>query len=101
MNSHQFILQQGLSEAKKLLDMGSGHCNIDGYQFHTDELKQAVSDFEIVNIHGFDPSKKIIADAPPNAECYSWTLGNSGIRDKTVILKDLKEAIIRIEDATK
>lgn len=46
MNAYQFTLQQGLNEAKKLLEMGSGHCNIDGYQFHTDELKQAVSDVE-------------------------------------------------------
>ena len=42
---------------------------------------------------GIDKCKEIIENAPPDAECYSWLLGDSGVRDKTVYLDDLRTAI--------
>ena len=42
---------------------------------------------------GIDKCKEIIENAPEGAECYSWLLGDSGIRDKTVYLDDLRTAI--------
>ena len=42
---------------------------------------------------GIDKCKEIIENAPPDAECYSWLSGDSGIRDKTVYLDDLRTAI--------
>ena len=42
---------------------------------------------------GIDKCKEIIENAPPAAECYSWLLGDSGVRDKTVYLDDLRAAI--------
>ena len=42
---------------------------------------------------GIDKCKEIIENAPPDAECYSWLLGDSGVRDKTVYLDDLRTAL--------
>ena len=42
---------------------------------------------------GIDKCKEIIENAPPDAESYSWLLGDSGVRDKTVYLDDLRTAI--------
>ena len=46
---------------------------------------------------GIDKCKEIIENAPPDAECYSWLLGDSGVRDKTVYLDDLRTAIAEHE----
>ena len=46
---------------------------------------------------GIDKCKEIIENAPPDAECYSWLLGDSGVRDKTVYLDDLRTAIAKHE----
>ncbi len=46
---------------------------------------------------GIDKCKEIIENAPPDAECYSWLLGDSGVRDKTVYLDDLRAAIATYE----
>ena len=42
---------------------------------------------------GINKCKEIIENAPEGAECYSWLLGDSGVRDKTVYLDDLRTAI--------
>lgn len=43
---------------------------------------------------GIDKCKEIIENAPPDAECYSWLLGDSGVRDKTVYLDDLAPQLL-------
>lgn len=50
-----------------------------------------------INIHGLARSKTILAEAPPDAECFSWELGDSGVRDMTVVLSELREAVELME----
>lgn len=57
------------------------------------ELKRLIESVDYVAIHGYEKSKEILKNAPDGAECYSWSLGNSGVRDKTVELVKLKKAI--------
>ena len=42
---------------------------------------------------GIDECRKIVKNAPVDAECFSWGVGDSGFRDKTVYLDDLRTAI--------
>jgi hypothetical protein len=61
------------------------------------DLKRLVESVDYVAIHGYEKSKEILKNAPVGAECYSWSLGNSGVRDKTVELVKLKQAIADYE----
>lgn len=61
------------------------------------QLRILVGSWEMTQIHGFDESKKIVANAPSDEHFYSWTLGNSGIRDKTVNIGQLRKAIADVE----
>ena len=47
---------------------------------------------------GLTKSQEIVDCAPPGAECYSWSLGESGVRDKTVELADLRLAIEAVKN---
>ena len=49
------------------------------------ELKEYVNAWELVQIHGLDQSKTIVNNAPSDEHFYSWTLGKSGVRDKSLI----------------
>jgi len=62
-----------------------------------DDLKRLVESHELVAIHGFEKSKEIVANAPSDEHFYSWTLGGSGVRDKTVNIGELRKAITDIE----
>ena len=42
---------------------------------------------------GIEKCREIVENAPEGAECYSWRLGGSGVRDNTVYLDDLRAAI--------
>ena len=42
---------------------------------------------------GIEKCREIVEKAPGGAECYSWRLGDSGVRDNTVYLDDLIAAI--------
>lgn len=60
-------------------------------------LKRLVESHELVAIHGFEKSKEIVANAPSDDHFYSWTLGDSGVRDKTVNIGKLRKAIADVE----
>lgn len=62
-----------------------------------DEIKRLIESYELVEIHGFENSKEIVANAPSDDHFYSWTLGNSGVRDKTVNIGELRKAIADVE----
>ena len=62
-----------------------------------DDLKRLVESYELVAIHGFEESKEIVANAPSDDHFYSWTLGGSGVRDKTVNIGELRKAIADVE----
>lgn len=68
---------------------------IDGEDF--DDLKRLVESHELVAIHGLKDSKEIVANAPSDDHFYSWTLGDSGVRDKTVNIGKLRKAIADVE----
>ena len=42
---------------------------------------------------GLEKCQAIVDGAPEGAECYSWRLVDSGVRDNTVYLDDLRAAI--------
>ena len=63
----------------------------------TGDLKRIVESHELVAIHGFEKSKEIVANAPSDDHFYSWTLGDSGVRDKTVNIGALRKAIADVE----
>ena len=62
-----------------------------------DDLKRLVESHELVAIHGFEKSKEIVTNAPSDDHFYSWTLGGSGVRDKTVNIGELRKAIADVE----
>ena len=63
----------------------------------TNDLKRLVESYELVAIHGYEKSKEIVANAPSDDHFYSWTLGGSGVRDKTVNIGELRKAIADVE----
>lgn len=65
--------------------------------FAYDDVKRLVESHELVEIHGYEKSKEIVANAPSDEHFYSWTLGNSGVRDKTVNIGELRKAIADVE----
>ena len=62
-----------------------------------DDLKEYVNAWELVQIHGLDQSKTIVNNAPSDEHFYSWTLGKSGVRDKSVNVGELRKAINLVE----
>lgn len=56
--------------------------------------KYGVDAFGLIQRYGgIDRCREIVKKAPEGAECYSWRLGDSGVRDRTVYLDDLRTAI--------
>lgn len=103
MKANDFIKKFGLDLAK--LDVRafeSGFIKrediVEHYGFDIlDDLKRLVESHELVAIHGFEKSKEIVANAPSDDHFYSWTLGDSGVRDKTVNIGELRKAIADVE----
>ena len=111
MNAIQFIKDHGVEKARNVVggaptranwyqakgkysnDLYSCNHELHGEAIMLSDLKRLVDSVDYVNIHGYEKSKEILANAPEGAECYSWTLGNSGVRDKTVELVKLKQAL--------
>jgi len=94
----KYFQKNGLKASKELVEMGFGFCSAEGgLSFHTEQLKQLVESHEYVKIHGLEKSKEIIESAPNDDAFYSWTLGDSGVRDKTVHVGTLKQAIADVE----
>lgn len=52
----------------------------------------------LVNIHGLERSKDIVANCPKDCTHYSWKLGDTDVLDKTVCIADLKRALEVLED---
>lgn len=52
MKANEFVKNCGIDSAKSLLKMGSGYCDIMGYEFHTDDLKRLVESHELVESYG-------------------------------------------------
>ena len=85
MKANEFVKNCGIDSAKSLLKMGSGYCDIMGYEFHTDELKRLVESWELVESYGGLFEAKIYADS----EYRSLSVPQ--------ITKRLKQAILDVE----
>lgn len=49
----EFFKKYGINDAKQLVSMGSGTCEIDdGISFHTNDLKRLVESHELVESYG-------------------------------------------------
>ena len=119
MKANEFVKKHGWDEAAKLIgnfpEWADGYCEVDkeflnysdaqdGYTLADCEhcvefinLKRLVESHELVAIHGFEKSKEIVANAPSDDHFYSWILGGSGVRDKTVNIGELRKAIADVE----
>ncbi len=114
MKANEFVKKFGWGEAKALIakhkksfmprvfDMWSDELQdfvlAEKYaSFDMADLKRLVESHELVAIHGFEKSKEIVANAPSDDHFYSWTLGDSGVRDKTVNIGALRKAIADVE----
>lgn len=64
------------------------------------QLKRLVESHKLVEVHGLAQSKEIVKNAPSDDHFYSWTLGNSGVRDKTVNIGELRKAIEDMESCS-
>ena len=55
----EFLKKYGINDAKQLISMGSGTCEIgDGISFHTSDLKRLVESHELVeSIGGLDDAQ--------------------------------------------
>ena len=109
MKANEFVKKFGIIKASKVV---VGHPKAVAYKFYNydfekeggkyDEvclvdLKRLVESHELVAIHGFEKSKEIVTNAPSDDHFYSWTLGGSGVRDKTVNIGELRKAIADVE----
>ena len=93
MKANEYIKNYGIDCAIKTLKNNQNLMNI-GFFIN---LKRIVESYELVEIHGFEKSKEIVANAPSDDHFYSWVLGNSGVRDKTVNIGELRKAIADVE----
>ena len=107
MNADQFIKEHGIEKARKVIEGApkwAMSINFNNGMYYSRmehkkgdtflyDIKRLVESVDYVAIHGYEKSKEILKNAPVGAECYSWSIGNSGIRDKTVELLKLKQAI--------
>lgn len=71
--------------------------NLDESDVCIKDLKQFVDAWELVQVHGLSKSKDIVDDSPSDDLYYSWLLGESGIKDKTVHIGTLRKAIELVE----
>ena len=67
------------------------------YRASVVDLKQFVDAWELVGVHGLEQSKTIVKNAPSDDHFYSWVLGGSGVKDKTVNIGDLRKAITLVK----
>ncbi len=92
MNATDFIKEHGLEHAKE-------QCAIHGWK-NTSwwiQVKNLIQSHSYVDIHGLEQSKEIVNNAPGDDVFYSWTLGASGVKDKTVHIGTLRKAIADVE----
>ena len=92
MKANEFFKAMGINAVRQFLE----NDNIRTKEMH-DDLKRLVESHELVAIHGFEKSKEIVANAPSDDHFYSWALGGSGVRDKTVNIGELRKAIADVE----
>ena len=92
MKANEFFKAMGINAVRQFLE----NDNIRTKEMH-DDLKRLVESHELVAIHGFEESKEIVANAPSDDHFYSWTLGGSGVRDKTVNIGELRKAVADVE----
>lgn len=95
MNAAKFIADKGWEYTKTHLE------KMDTENWHNDwfkDLKRYVDAWELVQIHGFEQSKEIVKNAPSDEHFYSWSLGNSGVKDKTVNIGELRKAIALVKE---
>lgn len=111
MNAIQFIKEHGVEKSRKVIDGApewAMSINFNNGMYYSRmehkkgdtflyDIKRLVESVDFVLIHGYEKSKEILKNAPVGAECYSWSIGNSGVRDKTVELVKLKQAIADYE----
>lgn len=111
MNAIQFIKDHSIGKAREIVNGATkDHNKFDIDQNKTVEvyktkenlvdlrhLKHLVASVDYVATHGYEKSKEILKNTPVGAECYSWSIGNSGVMDKTVELVKLKQAIVDYE----
>ena len=93
MKANKFVKEYGWEYAKHILNEDSVIL-VDLDYAH---LKRLIESYDLVAIHGFEESKEIVANAPSDDHFYSWTLGGSGVRDKTVNIGELRKAIADVE----
>lgn len=97
MTPIEFIKKHGLEKASAELNVFQSELAVNfGWGF-VDELKRIVASHALVAIHGYEKSKEIVKNAPSDDYFFSWTLGNSGVRDKTVNIGMLRKAIEDVE----
>jgi len=92
VKANEFFRSMGLDAVKGFIKNG----NIRTPETEL-ELKRLVESHELVAVHGFEKSKEIVANAPSDNHFFSWTLGGSGVRDKTVNIGELRKAIADVE----
>ena len=123
MNAKEFIKQYGWEKAKLVISEWNNYfnqyeviqmpthydCDLEIFVHEDDfknlddsdicikDIKQLVDAWDLVGIHGLEQSKTIVKNAPSDDHFYSWSLGNSGVKDKTVNIGDLRKAIELVE----
>lgn len=107
MKANEYIKKHGWDAAKKhYIELREAINQVPfkhSLEDFSNDLMHLINSHSYVSIHGLEQSKVIVVNAPSDEVFYSWSLGRSGIKDKTVHIGTLRKAIADVEsciDAT-
>jgi len=101
MKANEYIRQHGWDAAKQyyieIREAVNQVPHKHSLEDFSNELMRLVNSHSYVSIHGLEQSKEIVKNAPSDDVYYSWSLGGSGVKDKTVHIGTLRKAIADVE----
>lgn len=93
----KYFQKNGLQRSKELVEMGFGFCSLeDGLSFHTEQLKQLVESYELIEKHqGLNGARNVLKLLEESLDIGLYH-GIDGV-DATTEVPKIKQAIADVE----